>query len=213
MYSLVKDDVQVHVEIQKHTWRIQGQLFLPNYAKDPEETKNYNSTPRSFANQQDSNSSLPTVSAGEEVECPYEPEEPHRMLAFVGVAIAKTIGGRTSTGVTPQHVQFLDPTTPSMTAATEGKPGRIQPPNIHSTRSHLCTLEAKESHQPPHQAERETHRPQAPKRISTTSPVKLEQSTTGARKKPGDFIPLRRHRHRLADAARNTMPQRTTPPA
>ena len=98
-----------------------------------------------------------------------------------------------------------------MTATTEEKPGRIQPPNIHSTRSHLCILEAKESQHPPHQAEKETHRPQAPKRISTTSPVKLEQSTTRVRKKPGDFIPLRRRRYCLADAARNTMPQRTTP--
>ena len=130
---------------------------------------------------------------------------------FVGVTVAKAISEHTSTGDTPQLLRFLDRTTPSTTTFAEGKPGQIQPPNIRSTRSHRCTLETKEGQQPPHQAERETHRPQAPKRISPTSPVKLEQSRTGARKKLGDFIPLCRHRHRLADAARNTMPQRTTP--
>ena len=117
-----------------------------------------------------------------------------------------------STGDTPQLLQVLDPTSPS-TTTIEGRPSRNPPPNSHTTRIRRCILEAKEGQQPPHQIGRETHRPQASKQISTTSPMKLEQSNTGARKRPGNLIPLRRRRHRLVDAARKAKPPRNTPSA
>ena len=159
---LVKDKVQIHKEIQKHTWRIHGQLFPPSYAKDPEQTEKYKETPGTFASHQHSNSSPLDIAAGEETEYRHEPKKPIAYRLLLESQCKKPSAKRPSTGDTPQLLQVLDPTSPS-TTTVEGRPSRNPPPNSHTTRSLRCILEAKEGQQPPHQIGRETHRPQAPK--------------------------------------------------
>ncbi|CAD6340170.1 unnamed protein product [Miscanthus lutarioriparius] len=57
-------------------------------------------------------------------------------------------------------------------------------------------------------AERSGRQPLTPVQISATSPLTPEQDITGARKRPGELIPLRRHRLRLTDVTRNSKPPR-----
>ena len=55
-------------------------------------------------------------------------------------------------------------------------------------------------------------RPKTPGPSSTTPPLAPEWNATRARKRPGDVIPLRRRRHRLADATRKSPSQRSSLP-
>ena len=111
---LDKENVQVWVQIQRHTVRIQEQLCQPNYAKNPER-KNYNLILRSLANQRspESPSPSPITAKGEDARRHHELEKAHRPQAFVGVEEDTQLGrwddangGHTSTGVTPHPVQL-----------------------------------------------------------------------------------------------------------
>ena len=119
----------------------------------------------------------------------HEPEKLHRTQALVEVAVEKAIGGRPSTGAAPRLLQLLDPTSPSTTATIEGKSSRIQPPNNHITRNHLCALEAKEGQQPPHQPERETYQPRTQKQNHPAPAAGIGVRTSEVKNGPGKLIP------------------------
>jgi len=138
---------------------------------------------------------------------PNELEKPHRPQAFVGVA-EEAIGICQSTGVAPQLLQPLDPSSPSTTRVAEGRRSWIQPTAIRHPYSMLRTLAEEKGQHQHHLTEMIKHRPRTPVHSSTTPPLAPEWNATRARKRPGDVIPLRRRRHRLADAGRKSPSRR-----
>jgi len=135
LYYLEKENTRVHVQIQKHTKKIQGKLLPPYYAKDPEQQRNYKENPGSFAIQQHSNSPPPDIATGDENERHHELKKPHRTQALIGVAVEKAFSGRPSTGAAPQLLQLPDPRSPSTASIAEGEPSQIRPPILHQIHS------------------------------------------------------------------------------
>lgn len=81
----------------------------------------------------------------------------------------------------------------------------IHSPIIHMTQSYLFIL--KPRRQKTHLPTGSIHcRPTTPEQISATPPLTPEKNATGAKKRPGEVIPLRRHRLRHANAARTPNP-------
>ena len=145
-------------------------------------------------------------------------EKAHHPLAFVGVEEDTHLGRwddangcRTSTGVTPHPVQLLDP--PSSSMKSSAKSMQIHPATNHITQQLRHILEQKDQQQH-HLSRKMRRRPwtleqgiwQIPSYLA--SPLTPRADTKGARKRPEEFIPLRRRRHRLAGAARKTRPRR-----
>jgi len=97
----------------------------PNFTKDPNKEKIYTDAPGSFVNQPQSTSSSPAITVEEEDEPHRELEKPHRTKALVGVEVEEAVGGRPSTGATPQALQLLDLSSPSATTAAEGRTSQI----------------------------------------------------------------------------------------
>ena len=107
--------------------RIQRQLNQPNFRKDPKQTRYYTEVPGSFPNPQETNSSPPAVTTGEEDAPHHELEKPLCTHALNGVAVEKkAIGYRTSTGDAPQLLQLSDPCSLLTAAIAEGEPSQIQ---------------------------------------------------------------------------------------
>ena len=116
--------------------RIQRQLNQPNFGKDPKQTRYYTEVPGSFPNPQETNSSPPAVTTGEEDAPHHELEKPLCTHALNGVAVEKkAIGCRTSIGDAPQLLQSPDLGSQSTTTVAEVEPNQIRPPILHQTLS------------------------------------------------------------------------------
>jgi hypothetical protein len=94
-------------------------------------------------------------------------------------------------------------------STTEGKSRQIQPATVHIAQK-LHRTQEREDQQQHHLREKMCRRPWTPEQgirqipSSPVSPLTPKEDAKGARKRPGEVIPLRRRRHRLADAARKT---------
>jgi len=147
---LDKENVQVHIKIQRRTRRIQEQLSQPNYAKDPKENKNYTKAPGSRASRRPSSSSSPAAAAEEDAGHHLKQDESHRPQALKRAEVDtrherrdEAIGSRPSAGAASRPVPLLDLSSPSTDPAAEGRPRQIQPTSIHNTHSTSRILEAK----------------------------------------------------------------------
>jgi hypothetical protein len=113
---LVKESVHIHVQIQKHTTRIQRQLSQLNITEDPGKSKYYNRTPRTSETGGHLRSSSPTTAVVEDLEHHRKLKDPHRTLALKGVEVNthperqdEAVCGHPSTGSSPRGKNEPDP--------------------------------------------------------------------------------------------------------